>query len=527
MDVSNVESRLDVLCQELDNLRLAIAHHQSSSTGGQTLLHLLNDIYGNVITVTNDLQSLLRDIPLTRTKRSLCSTCGEIINLLFGLSTEEHAEAVEEKLDDYKNSMTKTITIVDQQLTLIDENTNRTILNDKRIRKLQKVTIELSKYLNRIVKGNIEDTLRELQQTVKSIDILAVVVSIQEDLSKLRSAVNAAKNNDIQRSLVPDQIMSIIIKEIVIAAPKFAILNKNQIKEARRISDIRITREDSVLRIWVYTPLNELQEKVDFYQTYYLPIPTSIPGVFAQISQPTKYFAVSKSGSLYQQIEPDTFKRCKPIAKNELLCASSNSYNKKQSEVCSWLIMNELEDKKRICKIKYLRKFQPMIKKVSEGQYIYSVPEETKLDIRCPEVSQNKKILLEGMGIFQLKEKCSATGDNIYIPATFTQNHTFTINLPLKFNTTKLRKKIPDLDIFKLPEFKVEFNKTSLLQHPTDVSILKLKLREITNSQHPINKIKQNKGIIYATAIMILLVIIRLSYWIYGEKCQVAKPPKQ
>ena len=512
LDTNEVNIKLEELAKQVGNISLAIVHHQSENEMAHDLLNLLNDISANIIVIKSDLQSLLYDIPLTRRKRSLCGTCGKILNLLFGVSTEDHAKEVEEKLENYQNKMSKTITIIDEQLTIIDSNEKRIIFNEQRIKNLQKITKELSTYVNKIVRGNIQKTMQNLQKTVNSIDILSIIVTIQEDLSKLRTATIAAKDNNIQRSLIPDHIFSIIIKEMVIAAPKVAILNKNQINEARSISDIRITRQASILRIWIYTPLNELQERVDFYETNFLPVPTSMPGVFAQIAEETKYFAVSKSGSLYQQIEPGTFKRCKPIRKNELLCASSNSYKRQPLTVCPWLVMNELVDRRLTCKIRYFSHFEAQVKKVAEGRYIYSVPEATSLDIRCPQVHRNKRIQIEGIGLLQLENSCSATSKSMFFPATFIQNETKIYNIPTKFNMSSVIQRIPDLDIFKIPDFNMYFNKTKLLPHPTEATILKEKLRQLKSENHPLTTVHNYKGIIFTILVLCLAIMGKFSW---------------
>ena len=516
LNVGQVSEQIQQILWSSRNITLAIIHspHNEIST---ELLDLLNDITTNIVNLNNDLQNLLHDIPRTRIKRSLCGTCGSILNLLFGVSTEEHAQKVEEKLQEYRNETTQTITIVKEQLTLVDENTKRSIFNTQKIKNLQEVLKQLNEYNDKIIKGTIQKTLYDLQKTVKSIDVLSVIVMIQEDLSKLRTAVIASRNNDIRRSLVPDSIFALILKEIIIAAPKFALLNANQIDEARRISDIRISRDEEMLRIWIYTPLNELQEKVDFYETNFFPVPTSKPKVFAKIADSTKYFAVTKSGSLYQQIQPETFKRCKSINKKELLCASSNSYKKQPTEICPWLIMNELEDTKRACKINYLTKFDHKVKKIAEGRYIYSVPEATTIDIRCPQVQQNKRVTLEGMGVFQLEASCSAAGKSIFLPATFMQNETKIYNIPSKFNVSKINQRIPDLDIFKLQQFDINFNESQLLQHPTEANILKHKLEEIQHRSHPLTKIHENKGLVTILAIIIAAIIGKLA-WNYTSK---------
>ena len=65
------------------------------------------------------------------------------------------------------------------------------------------------------------------------------------------------------------------------------------------------------------------------------------------------------------------------------------------------------------------------------GQWLYSVPEPTVLDVKCPDRTLNYRLTLEGQQVIQIPDSCTGYAETFKMPPHFQGENSIIINFQL------------------------------------------------------------------------------------------------
>ena len=109
-----------------------------------------------------------------RDKRFLCDGCGEIIKKVFGLSTDQDLDNVDQKIIMLDKEKEKIVHVLEHGLTIMNQLKNRTIINHDDIVKIRDVVNHIVKNTNLIYQGVLINQ-ENLQLTLKLSEIIVLL----------------------------------------------------------------------------------------------------------------------------------------------------------------------------------------------------------------------------------------------------------------------------------------------------------------------------------------------------------------
>ena len=518
---TNVKEPIDlltILSSRLSLLQLHIQENRNSKSNVTNEDYLLKiNLIKNILQRSKELLTDLRsftgfDEGLTqniRDKRSLCDGCGQIIQKVFGLSTDQDLNNVDKKILMLNKEKQKILHILDHSLTIMNQLKNRTIINHDNIVKIRGVVRHIVKNTNLIYQGVLLNQ-KNLEITLKLNDIIVLLDQVAYDITNFKIALLYARDNILTPTILPVSNLESILTAISQEGQHSPIV-KNYISDAYIIyntATVQVRFLKGHLRFYISIPSRTIPNKFHLFKTSTLPLPSSSGSYFIYLQPSTEYFAVTDDRILFTPISYKELSLCKKVNPGSKICMPKTHFLKMPKLSCEWSLLRN--DPAPPCQVKYIKNFIPISRKLKEG-YLYAVPHPIRLTVSCPTKGPGllPTVVLNGTGTFHLQPQCSASSIELYFPPhTTISKLNFSNHLIFQYNFSAIDLNLPNLN--KLEENPLQIatilNKSNPFK-PIDLSTVSNELALMTSTPSIISMIHQYHSYLLWTLFIISLLM--------------------
>lgn len=441
------------------------------------LEHRLEDIERMNELIRNEcqLKEIIKTNLLSRSKRSAIfpqlNVLGNIANSLTGVLDHSYAEKMEKVLANIKQNEDRTMALMKNHTTVIENTVNVMKENNIAIvKKFDQLNFEL-----KLMRSMQDDTLRRTYFNSMTNYLTLAIMKYREIQLQLHITLTQFKGGKLNAILIDPQEIQNHLMNIQNSLMKYK-LPSTSFAELESVAQVAVTHGTSCLLFHIELPLVNNE---DFNLYRMIPVPTFKNGKFVFINPVVDYLAVNAQSDLYYLMSTSEFQECTNFV-NLIMCYEHQpiytTTTDNHCEVNLFLHDYHLTD---MCNVQFGFYPQYWIELSQENQWLYSVKELTTIKTICPNHNNRIEVQeLHGEGIIEVPEGCS-----------------------LNINGAKIygkRSLFSDLVLEKVPSVLPFINISAEIPKSKTTGPMILKLNEMSSVVQAIQNIKAQESITLA-----------------------------
>ena len=384
-------------------------------------------------TIERNYQGLKASIIQKRNKRGLVDGGGKILNWLFGVSTTEELDKVNNQVAKLSTETTAIVHALETHTTLINETIWELQANKETTDALQRSCMTLDKELNN-AKRTADNLAREIEWDWKSRDKIdnafrAVDITIewlQQLVERLSGGLASAAMEKISPALFPPTQLQTVITEIKNQLPTgWALTPATQAGDmwkSYQEATVTAAATENGIRLFAHIPIFEFTRTLTLYRVIGLARATTNGLTSVQYAGLPQYLATSPDQQTFIELSSEMVGPCRATKKP--LCPISRAVSRKSNKgTCSVAIF--LADDRRIqedCAVVVTPCTGQDAVYLGHRQWGLSAINTTRLIITCPRITTRPNsytIDTPAISIFEIPMACTAQSDDWIFQASF------------------------------------------------------------------------------------------------------------
>ena len=431
-------SSYDVSMYRLKNFYNGFQHNTTANitqfTNISPTLNNLNQkfqIYMNVLRNIKFLSGQLIQLPQLKTptvkskltqRRSLIDVGGDILNKLFGVSTEQEITEVHDAILKLHKQDKYMIKVAQDQVTIINKTEQN--MQEQELRMTQ-LAVALHNLTTAVVRAQAQETIdldmlnhqqaqyAAIQQTLatyeQNIDLMLI------ELFEYKFAYHAALQGTLSPYFIqPKNLLAILKKGETSLNTKQTFpfpLNMDSVAKYYSISEVHVSNIKGMMRLLVRIPLTGENKIFKLYKPEILPTPL-INDQFGIYIDVQHHLAVTPNLKFHIDLSTTELMACKK-SRYVTICKPENAIHTSTNPSCNFaLFTGQTEVAHTLCP-RVISKFTPKIIRLPVyNHWLYALSAPLTFKPSCPK-QQNKMlpITVVGNGILNLTADCSAESD--------------------------------------------------------------------------------------------------------------------
>ncbi|KAI9552642.1 hypothetical protein GHT06_020513 [Daphnia sinensis] len=384
-------------------------------------------------TIERNYQGLKASIRQSRNKRGLADGGGKILNWLFGVSTTEELDKVNNQITKLSTETTAIVHALETHTTLINESIWELHANKDTTDALQRSCLTLDKELNN-ARRTIDNLAHEMEwewkyrdktdTAFRAVDI--TIEGLQQLVERLSGGLASAAMEKISPALFPPAQMQAVIAEIKTQLPNgWALTPATQAgdmwKSYQEAAVTAATIENGV-RLFIHIPIFEFTRALTLYRVISLARATTNGSTSLQYVGLPQYLATSIDHQTFIELSTEMVGPCHSMKRS--ICPISRAVSRKKSKgACSVAIF--LADDHRIqedCTVIITPWSGQEAVYLGHRRWGLSATNATRLIVTCPrQTAGPKSYMLDtpAISIFEIPMACTAQSDDWIFQASF------------------------------------------------------------------------------------------------------------
>ncbi|KAI9555960.1 hypothetical protein GHT06_018513 [Daphnia sinensis] len=377
----------------------------------------------------------------TRKKRDLIDGGGKVLNWLFGVSTEEDLEHVNNHVEKLSTETTSIAHALEVHASLINETLWETKATSSAVEELQNafeklereawktdhkidgITQEVEKH--EIARTAIENTFREIKSALAWLD---------ESIEDFAVGLATMAMERLPALLFPPMQIQAVLKEIKAILPSGWSLSPSiQMGDTWQVykdAKVAVAAVENNLRIFIHLPVFEFPFGLTLYEVISLPRPTKNATQGAQFHPLPAFLAVANDRQTFIELSTHEAHRC--MMTTTSICPISKAINKRHREPsCAMALF--LKDEKR-SRVQCSTNLSPWTGQqtvyLGHRRWGYTSAQEMTITITCPNSrgKTNTVIKREPFDVFEVPATCTAYTEHWIFQASFKKNVKHSLN---------------------------------------------------------------------------------------------------
>lgn len=448
--------------------------------------------------IAGEIKKLIRS---ARPKRALLNFAGKVYQWLFGLATDDDVEAIVERLENIENLAKANAHNAIEQISLLNDTSERSFRNEQRIEKI----ISATKVLG-IALDNLKQNFAEERNKTEAINQLFTyfrtfgfhVLDVKLELLEFLASFELLYTGKISAYfLQPSEFIS-TLQKIQILLPRdtqlfYPVDSDAAIYKYYTFSHTSaVMSDDGDILFLVQVPLKDENVAFNVYELKELPTKIKINSleVYKFLNIEKQFLAISKNKKFFftfsslQEIncedfdEDMQFESCKiniplQLVKNHNCYTALFFNNDKHINQCEFRLIN--------APVLVIHKLQ------EPNSYFYTTSQRMELDWDCPGISnKNLSKEIDGSGIVTVPPFCLVTVGKYVLRGSFTGQVTIHTHSRTPNEFSLIRNELQSNLEFNATEEMIE----KILQEPAEVNKEQLQTR--MRLQELVDKIKSS-----------------------------------
>jgi hypothetical protein len=367
--------------------------------------------------------------PTTIKKRSApFGFIGSLSRSLFGTLSDEDGQYYSKQIALLNKGQTALANLAKENLYVVQHKIHgleQEIVNShvalNKTMNLLKNTIRIS--------NDLSSLWHHIEFTRDGISVLNEIESrldlYQEIYHTLSDIVYAARLGHLHPSMITTSRLQQIIRQIEDLHPQYEFpipITHARADKLTQVADVHLGHKDGHFLVEISIPLLD-KFHTELYKMHPLPIPQYANNLTASayIIPQTTYIALSHDKRSYSFLNNKQLDKCKHVPHVHICTNDQPIYDAGENMACEYRLLNQpSKDALRQCNLHMSTNVLPTwIHLDSIDSWLYSIPKPTTVQILCPG-EQHELKLLNGIGILQLKPRCSARQGHVTLPGMTT-----------------------------------------------------------------------------------------------------------
>jgi len=367
--------------------------------------------------IANEIKRLIK---AGRTKRGLINFGGKAYQWLFGLATEDDVQAIADRLESIETQHNSTAHNLIEQISILNQTSERSFRNEQRIDKLEEASTFLAKTLDLMTKTMAEEKNQTmlLNQLYTNFRMFAVhILDVKFELLEFLSAFESLYNGKISAYFFEPSAFHSVLDKIATMLPRevslFYPIGYAEIYKYYTFSHTSaIMSKNGDILFLVQIPLKEEHSVFHTYKLNELPtkIGNSNLEIYKFLNIDSKYLAISQDEKQFFTFDSFEELKCEDWDIPVSVCKIDEPVRSVKQPICSVaLLFNKTNWVNKLCEFKILQSPFVIIHKIDRNKYFYAVSEKNEVDWECPGSKVNdyvKEIL--GYGTLEIPSLCTA-----------------------------------------------------------------------------------------------------------------------
>ena len=443
---------------------------------------LKDELRRNVARITDFFYSF-RVTHSNRSKRGAVDIVGTVAHSLFGLATDEQIRQVDIAINNLNTQSDEILKNLDIITSVVELTTDKL----KYLRQSQIKSINSISKLYSQVQLASKDINNLGQQALLEHAFSKVGITLLENFMRADELLTGIKNmfaGVFDENIINNKFLLHILSSIKLSGHRLLLpddsLHLNTYKSILKISSVYDVYNDCFIFLLSIPTYSALQlPTFELYKLIIFPTPLKeAQGAVIKYMDMPKHIAISKN--LF--IEMQDLDLCKKV-NNNYFCELNTGLNTFDYNTrCSAKLFELKEDYLKYCDYRFSHAAQNRVVKV-QNTYFYYFNDSLDIEIVCQNASENKHVVLKGLGRVDLAPKCEGLGRGWLLPSSIasysTERVVKTFHVPKKFS-------LPLLNTTYLPMINVSelVNITKELGGDITLKLLMKQKRLLIQNQH-------------------------------------------
>ena len=492
-------------------------------------------------------------------KRSLFGGIGIAAKYLFGVSTTDDVDKINELVEEVKSSNQKILSINEKQISIVKALRTDVLSNSRHLQRVTQATNAIIETLN-----NVTESVSKVSNDINGrllivgaeagllrdfgmceLHFEALLRDAQNDINELELALLQLSRGRLSPHFLPPSELTATLEDISNALPpsyELAIrADQEHLYNYYKHVTVSAQAFPEALRLKIDIPIVAHDQIYSLVKAIPWPTSVSLPNSTASdqltklaytINPEYDYILISADRQSYILLSEDEAKECQ----NELkLCNPSNAHLKESIENCLFNLFKK-EPVQNLCTKKYSNIESLQLKRISkENIWLFYAPVESTLTITCYGASGltpfSKEHYLTGSGIMKVPHNCALHSSGIKVIESF------------NFHSKIIHENPDNIKLPELPEHQVQLELAHRLsQHPkilkkitiTDYSLhsdigkdIQQLEESISKEEYFLRNLKKVKVLTYSSigqwTVISSIIMCTIIYIVVKKCCKIPK----
>ena len=374
-----------------------------------------------------------------RPKRAILGFIGKIFGPTFGLTTEAETRTLRRQIRILSDRQGLLTSALSDSLSMINATRRALELNQRGVEHLNLAVAKIAAQLQALYKEVRNAMGKELlysEAITHNFAMLHVATSlvrrVTTELLILRDQLQATMHGQLPFDFLSVPELTKFTKELRQYLHQDYIIPymEDELLAVVQTLPVAVVSDTDTIHVLLSFPIARRSEKFHLYELISVPVPDPVaPDYTVQYNLETKFLAVNEDHSRYRLMTKDTFDICSNGGITHCDVQGATYVMDAAPTCVTALYLKDQERIDRHCKIERSRRPSfPVAQRIHLGDWLLYLPEDTTLDIRCQQLSEEawneEPLRLEG-GVHQvtLGMGCQGSTPELILPA-YVRNET-------------------------------------------------------------------------------------------------------